>query len=108
MIPDTIIPIIGILAGTATAGFIFAKITGLIRHWMDTRNRTSSDDLAAIVTEFKAYQHTVERRLQNLEAIAAGEKETEPLLDTGEDQEDINKENEPSESRLQNMLKKTR
>ncbi len=84
-----------------------AKIAGLIRHWIDSKGKTSSDDLVAVVKEFKAYQQTVERRLQNLEAIAAEDKQGKPLLDLEEDDHIKKDDGFQSDSRLQNMLKKS-
>ncbi len=105
---EFIIALISVIAGTTLVGVIFSSITRLIRHWIDSRKHTSQDDLISIAKEFKAYQQNVERRLQNLEAIAAEDKNSQPLLDYEEDDKLNDDVKYQSESHLQNMLKKSR
>jgi len=105
-----LIPIVGIIFGTTLLGYVFSKIVGLIKYWIDRRHN-SSDDIELLLHQFNNYKQSVEKRLQNLEAIAVEEPITEreaPLLDS-ERKEELNEKGEDmmDNRKLQNMLKKT-
>lgn len=105
-----LIPIIGITSGCLLTGYLFTKIVGLIKYWIDRKNN-SSDDIELLLHQFNSYKNSVEKRLQHLEAIAADDPDDpvdSPLLDNEHPDTFIkDKDDDLEERRLQNMLKRT-
>jgi hypothetical protein len=104
------VPLVAIVFGTTLVGYVFTKIVGLIKYGID-RKHNSSDDIELLLHQFNNYKKSVEKRLQNLEAIVAEDPITErdtPLLDS-ERKEEMDKDSGDitDNRRLHNMLKKT-
>ncbi len=74
---EFVIAIVASVGGILLVGFIVAKITGLIKAWL---NRNSSEireeDFNRLAKAFMEYKKDTQRRLQNLEAIVADEDNT--------------------------------
>lgn len=79
-----VIAIVGIIFGTGLLGFAVARVTGLIKMWMQHRfdKPGSNEDLKQVYREFRKFQKNAERRLQNLEAIIADDNAPEKLSES--------------------------
>lgn len=76
---EMVVALAGAVGGIVLVGFIFAKIVGLIKAWIN-RNNTSitEEDFDRLAQAFMEYRKDSERRIQNLEAIIADENERPP------------------------------
>jgi hypothetical protein len=105
-----LIPVVAIVFGTTLVGYVFTKIIGLIKYGIDKKHN-SSDDIELLLHQFNNYKKSVEKRLQNLEAIISEEPTAErdtPLLDSERKEEMDEVSGDITDNRrLQNMLKKT-
>lgn len=74
---EMVVALAGAVGGIALVGFIFAKIVGLIKVWIN-RNNTyiSEEDFDRLAQAFIEYRKNSDRRIQNLEAIIAEENNT--------------------------------
>lgn len=111
---EDLIPIIGIISGTLLTGYIFAKVFGLIKYWIDHKHH-DSEDIEILLHQFNTYKRSVEERLQHLEMIVTDTPDLDinpeaplqapdalgPIDEKQEEEEDAERR------RLQNMLKKT-
>lgn len=72
-----VVAIIGTIAGVGLLGFIIARITGLIKAWIE-RNKGGYDEetFNRLAKAFMQHKKDMEQRMQNLEAIIADEEET--------------------------------
>jgi hypothetical protein len=109
---EFIIALIGIVAGTMFLGYSVARITGLIKLWMEQHHERKHGSVnSEALQNFRA---ETERRLQNLEAIIAEESPQqleEPKMDMTQEIEFPEREKTPSQrqqsssdDRLSNML----
>lgn len=76
---EMVVALVGAIGGIALVGFIFAKITGLIKAWINRNNSEySEEDFNRLARAFMQHKKDTERRLQNLEAIAGGDELSDP------------------------------
>lgn len=74
---EMVVALVGAIGGIALVGFIVAKITGLIKAWINRNNSGYNDeDFNRLAKAFMQYKKDTERRLQNLEAIVTEEDHT--------------------------------
>lgn len=74
---EMIVALVGAIGGIALVGFIVAKITGLIRSWINrNKNTIPEEEFDRLARAFIEHKKDTQRRLQNLESIIAeGEQE---------------------------------
>lgn len=71
---EFVIAIVASVGGILLVGFIVAKITGLIKAWLNRNNSAiREEDFNRLAKAFMEYKKDTQRRLQNLEAIVADE-----------------------------------
>ncbi len=113
---EMVVALVGAVGGIALVGFIVAKITGLIKSWINRNNNAyNEEDFNRLAKAFMQHKKDTERRLQNLEAIASEEEVTGSSSGTGKSIEEPERKNieideEPTESdsgnnNLRNMLR---
>lgn len=74
---EMVVALVGAVGGIALVGFIVAKITGLIKAWINRNNNAySEEDFNRLAKAFMQYKKDTERRLQNLEAIVSEDEVT--------------------------------
>lgn len=114
-----VVAIVGTVLGVGLFGFIVAKVTGVIRAWIERDKGVYNEEaFQRLAKAFMEHKKNTERRLQNVEAIIADEDSgSEAGTDSKqlsephktieiEDEHDENRENERSGGgNLQNMLK---
>ena len=88
-----------IVAGTGLVGFIFSRITKLIRLWMESKYNQNT--VGSVPKEFSSFKQDVERRLATIEAIIAEEQSSPILSRTSENLGDT----EDEMRQLSNLLK---
>lgn len=117
---EMIVAVVAITGGLTFTTFVFSKIAGLIKAWINrTGGEVPADDFNRLAKAFMKYKKDSERRIQNLEAIVAGE-DNEPSVHDPEDSPRVSApsqklsmdEQEPpenktrtSDSNLRNMLR---
>lgn len=117
---EMVVAIVASVGGIALVGFIFAKIVGLIKAWINRNNTAiTEEDFDRLAQAFMEHRKRSERRIQHLEAILAdkdGRRASQALSEPGEAQEEpsnktIEIEDEQqdessggSDSNLRNML----
>lgn len=73
---EMVVALFAIVGGLAFTGYVFGKITNLIKAWV---NRNSSEvpaeEFNRLAKAFVKFKKDSERRIQNLEAIIAGDEE---------------------------------
>lgn len=70
-----LIPITGIVFGTLLVGYVFGKIVGLIKAWINRKGGSYDEEkIDRMAKAFIKHRKDTERRLQNLEAILTGEE----------------------------------
>lgn len=107
---EMVVALFAIVGGLAFTGYVFAKIVGLIKAWVDRNNSgIHADDFNRLAKAFMKHKKDSERRIQNLEAIIAGE-EAEPAVRAPEDTDQLNTPSQSIEmeepSRPQNETRK--
>ena len=88
---EMVVALAGAVGGILLVGFIFAKIVGLIKTWIN-RNNTSitEDDFDRLAQAFMKYRQDSKRRIQNLEAIITDELGRSPdLLSKRDGQQEV-------------------
>lgn len=118
---EMLVAIIGTIAGVGLLGFVIAKITGLIKAWIN-RNKGGYDEetFNRLAKAFMQHKKDTERRLKNLEAIIAEEEhetaektrqisEPKSTIEIEDDERESQSESESDEqtadNKLRNMLK---
>lgn len=121
---EMVVAIIGTVAGVGLLGFVIAKITSLIKSWIE-RNKSGYDEetFNRLAKAFMQHKKDTERRLRNLEAIITDENassassskkqleephETIEIEDTekeGEQQNKSKSETGSDDRNLRNMLR---
>jgi hypothetical protein len=110
---EFILAIVGVTAGTALVGYTVAKITGLIKMWMEQHHDRKTK--SQVPDEWRQFMQQTNRRLQNLETIVAEDRPAaleEPKDDLTQEIEFPEQEEAPTrqtqsssgDSRLSNML----
>lgn len=118
-----VVAVIGTIAGVGLVVFVFAKITGLIKAWIE-RNKGGYDEetFDRLAKAFMQYKKDTERRLQNLEAIVADDEpassgsgkqlsephktiEIEDAENEGAGEEKEQKKSDSGDRNLRNMLR---
>lgn len=112
---EMVVALVGAIGGIALVGFIVAKITGLIKAWINrTNTQITEKDFDQLARAFMEHKKDMNRRIQNLEAIIADDsssstssteqieapKKTIEIEDREERQESSNENN----GNLRNML----
>lgn len=91
---EMVVALVGAVGGITLVGFIFAKIVGLIKTWIN-RNNTSitEEDFDRLAQAFMEHRKRSERRIQNLETVIANKDDfsTQELPDRGGQHEASNK-----------------
>ncbi|WP_372635020.1 hypothetical protein [Fodinibius sp.] len=73
---EMVVALVGAIGGIALVGFIFAKIVGLTKAWINRNNTAiTEEDFDRLARAFMEHRKRSERRIQHLEAIIAGEDE---------------------------------
>ena len=69
---EMVVALVGTVLGIGLLGFIIARVTGLIKSWIE-RDKTGyeQDAFNRLAKAFMEHKKTTERRLKNLEAIIA-------------------------------------
>ena len=93
-----LIPVFGIIFGTTMIMFVFAKIIGLIKFSIESRQKNKSGEGSVSKIEFNAVRSSLERRIQTLESIVIDENNSDTIQFPEESEED-------SGGRLKNKLK---
>lgn len=71
---EMVVALVASIGGIIMVGFIFAKITGLIKAWINRNNNSIPEEqFNRLAKAFMEHKKETQRRLKNLEAIAAGE-----------------------------------
>ena len=94
---ELILSIMAIVMGTSLTAFIFARITKLIRIWLEGKQGNSG--VVEHQKQFRLFKMEVERRLATLEAIVTDDEK--PLLKS----RDIEVSHEEEIRQLSNLLK---
>lgn len=119
---EMVVALVASIGGIALVGFVFAKITGLIRAWINRSNSTvSEEDFDRLARAFIEHKKDTQRRLHHLEAVIADEEQEQRSIESSRDAKEIesprqdieiddaeNKQQEsPSgnDSNLRNMLR---
>lgn len=113
---EMVVALVGAIGGIALVGFIVAKITGLIKAWINRNNNTyNEEDFNRLAKAFMQHKKDTERRLQNLEAIASEEDTAgsfvkhrsidEPKHNSIEIDDDEQAESDSGNNNLRNMLR---
>ncbi|SMO35825.1 hypothetical protein [Fodinibius sediminis] len=72
---EMVVALVGAVGGIGLVAFIFAKIVGLIKTWINRNNTAiTEEDFDNLAQAFMEYRSNSERRIRNLEAIVAGEE----------------------------------
>lgn len=115
---EMLVAIIGTVAGVGLLGFVIAKITGLIKAWIN-RNKGGYDEetFNRLAKAFMQHKKDTEQRLQNLEAIISEEGESskksrqisEPKdtieIEDDERESESERNEQAADNKLRNMLK---
>lgn len=108
---EFILAVLSIVGGISLAGYIFAKIFGLIKVWLEGRsgNGNLEEHFNRLGKAFVQHKKEMERRVQNLEAIVIDEDEEHDIKELNEPTRAIEIEDEAeseptSESSLSNDL----
>lgn len=73
---EFILSIMGIIAGTLVISLGIAKISGLIKAWIERdKNRYDEETFNRLAKAFMEHKKEMERRVNNLESIAADEND---------------------------------
>lgn len=118
---EMVVAVVASIGGIIMVGFIFAKITGLIKAWINRNNNSIPEEqFNRLAKAFMEHKKETQRRLKNLEAIAAGEdtsastqtNKQSKQIDAPKDSIEIEDRDEQKEqsqsdtdSSLRNMLK---
>lgn len=113
---EMVVALVASIGGILLVGFVFAKITGLIKAWINRSNNSYlEEDFDRLAKAFMQYKKDTERRLQNLEAIVSEddlpkiEKKKEKSLNEPEKEVEIDDENQDNtgagNNNLKNMLR---
>jgi hypothetical protein len=118
---EMVVALVASIGGIIMVGFIFAKITGLIKAWINRNNNSIPEEqFNRLAKAFMEHKKETQRRLKNLEAIAAGDdisenasnNEKTKQIDAPKDSIEIDDRDEEKEqsqsdtdSNLRNMLK---
>lgn len=103
-----ILALMGIIMGASVVIVTISKIAGLIQAWLGRNRGYDEEEFERLAHAFTEYRKHSERRLRNLEAIAASEKEEwKPALSEGaiEIKENPEKKREEDSGPLKNMLR---
>lgn len=104
-----LIAALGIVMGATVLIVGITKITGLIQTWIGRNKGYSEEEFERLAHAFTEYRKSTERRIRNLEAIAASDNEHwKPELSHGAIEiDERSKEEEPEQEsgHLRNMLK---
>lgn len=103
-----LIVIAGIITGGALGLTFIVKITGLIRHWIDSRhNKSLTAQQLENLASLDKFKVVVEKRLQTLEAIAAEDRDFSGKVDVHYTAELGDPDNDSGEEsgKLKNMLR---
>lgn len=88
---EMVVALVGAVGGIALVGFIFAKIVGLTKAWINRNNTAiTEEDFDRLAQAFMEHRKRSERRIQHLEAIIAGQDEEaspQPLSEADEERE---------------------
>lgn len=116
---EMVVALVGAIGGIALVGFIFAKIVGLTKAWINRNNTAiTEEDFDRLAQAFMEHRKRSERRIQHLEAIIAGQDEKRsphPLSEPGEeteassetieiDDEQQDESSDDNDGNLRNML----
>lgn len=123
-IMQILIPITGIVFGTLLVGYVFGKIVGLIKAWINRKGGSYDDEkIDRMAKAFIKHKKDTERRLQNLEAILTDEespsksrsaskkqlnKRRSETIEIDERETDSDQQEEAYSGNLKNMLNKKR
>ncbi|HLR31657.1 MAG TPA: hypothetical protein VK074_04165 [Fodinibius sp.] len=78
---EMVVALAGAVGGIMLVGFIFAKVVGLIKSWINRNNTAiTEDDFDRLAQAFMKYRQDSKRRIQNLEAIITDELGRSPDL----------------------------
>jgi len=78
---EMVVALAGAVGGIMLVGFIFAKVVGLIKIWINRNNTAiTEDDFDRLAQAFMKYRQDSKRRIQNLEAIITDELGRSPDL----------------------------
>lgn len=88
---EMVVSLVGAVGGILLVGFIFAKIVGLTKAWINRNNTAiTEEDFDRLAQAFMEHRKRSERRIQHLEAIIAAQDDKgspRPLSETGEEPE---------------------
>lgn len=108
---EELIPVIAIIFGTGLTAYIFGKIFGLIRFWLEGRSGSgvSREEYNRLGKAFMQHKKEVEDRLQDLESAALKESRSAGQLNRPsievEDPEDDEERSSSGNRNLRNMLR---
>lgn len=111
---EMVVALVGAIGAFALVGYLGAKMIDLIKSWIN-RNKAAFDEEAfdRLAQAFIQYRKNTERRIQNLEAIIAGEEEVpsakkqveEPKQAIEIEGDEEKKASETRSGNLRNMLR---
>lgn len=121
-IMQILIPITGIVFGTLLVGYVFGKIVGLIKAWINRKGGSYDEEkIDRMAKAFIKHKKDTERRLQNLEAILTDDnpksgstskkqlnKRRSETIEIDDRETDTDQQEESYKGNLQNMLNKKR
>lgn len=118
---EMVVALVATVGGLAFTGYVFAKITGLIKSWINRNNsEIHIENFNRLAQAFMKHKKESERRIQNLEAIIVDDekefvspskegpkkvdapKQSIEIEDTASEKEDIQVD---KSSNLRNMLR---
>jgi len=72
---EMVVAIIGTIAGVGFLGFVIAKVTGLIKAWINRNNNSIPEEqFNRLAKAFMQHKKESERRIKNLEAALGTKK----------------------------------
>ncbi|MCW9706905.1 hypothetical protein [Fodinibius salsisoli] len=112
---EMVVALVGAIGGIALVGFIVAKVTGLIKAWINrTNTKITEKDFDRLAKAFVEHKKDTNRRIQNLEAIisedsssstsSADQIEAPKQTIEIDEQEEQQESTEGNNNNLRNML----
>lgn len=112
---EMVVALVGAIGGIGLVGFIVAKITGLIKAWINrTNTEITEKDFDRLAKAFMEHKKDMNRRIQNLEAIIADDSSSSTSSSDQieapkqaieiEDQQARKESSKENNSNLRNML----
>lgn len=104
---EFIIAVVAVIFGTGLIGFVFARITSLIKLWITRKTGSGTGYDEELRKHFVKFKGSVEKRLAALEHIVTDEEELKEIQ-AGQKQielPDLTEDTEEELKQLTNMLK---